>query len=159
LFTTQSTGEIDIIVDGSVSRTMSEFNNVNQEHAFTGLSLGTHKVEIIASSGTVTFTGIKLTKRTIAKNYGVTGVGTDYVIRRIKKTCDSDETIVMCLAGSNDRIQNTNADYLSELVENYKMIYLSIVNSGAKPVFLSSTPASVENETSLTRDFDKGDVD
>lgn len=159
LFTTQSTGSVEIKINGNVSKSISAFNSVNEEHVFTGLTLKTHKVEINVTSGTVSFTGIKLKKRTIAKNYGVTGVGTDYVIRRINSLLDGKETIVMCLAGSNDRIPNANADYLSELVENYKMIYLSIVNSGAKPVLLSSTPASVENETSLTRDFDKGDVD
>lgn len=110
-------------------------------------------------AGSVTITGVELQKITIAKNYGVSGAGTTYVLDNINGLLDGDESIVMCLVGSNDRIPNSSSDDVYELENNLKLIYLSILDKGAQPVLMSSTPASITNEVDLERDFDKGDVD
>lgn len=146
---------LKIYEDGVLKTTL---DMTNETHTVSFGDDDKHVIRI-EPAGMVTITGLELQKITIAKNYGVSGAGTTYVLDNINGLLDGDESIVMCLVGSNDRIPNSSSDDVYELENNLKLIYLSILDRGANPVLLSSTPASISNEVDLERDFDKGDVD
>lgn len=144
------------VYENDVLKTTLNMSNTTNTISFDNADKHVIRLE---PTGDVTVTGLELQKITIAKNYGVSGAGTTYVLDNINGLLDGDESIVMCLVGSNDRIPNSSSDDIHELENNLKLIYLSILDKGAHPVMLSSTPASVSNEVDLQRDFDKGDVD
>lgn len=146
---------LKVYEDGVLKTTLDMTNETNTVNFNND---GKHLIRI-EPAGKVTITGLELQKITIAKNYGVSGAGTTYILDNINGLLDGDESIVMCLVGSNDRIANSSSDDVYELDNNLKLVYLSILDKGAKPVLLSSTPASISNEVDYDRDFDKGDVD
>src|SRR5699024_5758771 len=144
------------VYENDVLKTTLNMSKTTNKISFD--NAGKHAIRL-EPTGNVTVTGLELQKITIAKNYGVSGAGTTYVLDNINGLLDGDESIVMCLVGSNDRIPNSSSDDVFELENNLKLIYLSILDKGAQPVLMSSTPASISNEVDIERDFDKGDVD
>ena len=155
LHSSSATANIRVYEDDVLKTTL---NMSSTTHRVSFSNANKHVIRL-EPTGNVTITGLELQKITIAKNYGVSGAGTTYVLDNINGLLDGDESIVMCLVGSNDRIPNSSSDDVYELENNLKLIYLSILDKGAQPVLLSSTPASVSNEVDIVRDFDKGDVD
>src|SRR5699024_11766307 len=104
--------------------------------------------------------GMKMQKVVQAKNWGVSGWRTENIIENIDNLMVGNETIVLCLIGSNDRSSHNGATYESELAQNMRYIYMQLCDKGAKPVLLSSAPASVYNETEFAdRIMHKEDVD
>ena len=155
LHSLSASANIKVYEDDVLKTTLNMSNTTNKINFDNS---GKHVIRL-EPTGDVTITGLELQKITIAKNYGVSGAGTTYVLDNITGLLDGDESIVMCLVGSNDRIPNSSSDDVYELENNLKLIYLSILDRGANPVLLSSTPASISNEVDIQRDFDKGDVD
>ena len=118
------------------------------------------RISIEADGGNVSLSGMKMQKVVQAKNWGVSGWRTENIIENIDNLMEGSETIVLCLIGSNDRSAHNGATYESELAQNMRYIYMQICDKGAKPVLLSSAPASIENETTFAdRIMHKEDVD
>lgn len=118
------------------------------------------RVAFQADRGSVYLSGMKMQKVVQAKNWGVSGWRTENIIENIDNLMEGNETIVLCLIGSNDRSAHNGATYESELAQNMRYIYMQICDKGAKPVLLSSAPASVYNETEFAdRIMHKEDVD
>ena len=118
------------------------------------------RISIEADGGNVYLSGMKMQKVVQAKNWGVSGWRTENIIENIDNLMEGNETIVLCLIGSNDRSAHNGATYESELAQNMRYIYMQICDKGAKPVLLSSAPASVYNETEFAdRIMHKEDVD
>lgn len=118
------------------------------------------RISIEADGGDVYLSGMKMQKVVQAKNWGVSGWRTQNIMENIDNLMEGNETIVLCLIGSNDRNAHNGATFESELAQNMRYIYMQICDKGAKPVILSSAPASIENETTFAdRIMHKEDVD
>ena len=134
--------------------------NYNKEVVRSSGGFGRKKISLQARGGSVSFSGLKLRKQVRFKNFGVTGKSSRSIIRDLDDILDGEETSVLCLVGSNDRGSTGQFKYESELVNNLRYIYMKIADTGAKPVLLSSAPASIYNETDFSyRSYHKEDVD
>ena len=132
----------------------------NREVSIVFDSILRKRVAIQADRGNVYLSGMKMQKVVQAKNWGVSGWRTENIIENIDNLMEGDETIVLCLIGSNDRSAHNGATFESELAQNMRYIYMQLCNAGTKPVLLSSAPASIENETTFAdRIMHKEDVD
>lgn len=121
---------------------------------------GYTKVSLQADRGNVELVGLKLQKHIKFKNFGITGRSSRTTLQQIDNLVDGSESIVLCLVGSNDRGSTEEFKYEAELVNNLRNISMEILNKGAKPVLISSSPASVSNEVDVpNRNYHKEDVD
>src|SRR5699024_4629030 len=152
---------IRVYVNGEQIRVFAPNDTeVNREVAVTFDDGLRKRVAIQADRGSVYLSGMKMQKVVQAKNWGVSGWRTENIIENIDNLMEGNETIVLCLIGSNDRSAHNGATFESELAQNMRYIYMQICDKGAKPVLLSSAPASIENETTFAdRIMHKEDVD
>lgn len=152
---------IRVFVNGEQIRAFAPNDTeVNREVAVTFDDGLRKRVAIQADRGSVYLSGMKMQKVVQAKNWGVSGWRTENIIENIDNLMEGDETIVLCLIGSNDRSAHNGATFESELAQNMRYIYMQLCDKGAKPVILSSAPASIENETTFAdRIMHKEDVD
>src|SRR5699024_9962811 len=152
---------IRLYVNGEQTRAFAPNNTeVNREVAVTFDDGLRNRVAIQADRGSVYLSGMKMQKVVQAKNWGVSGWRTENIIENIDNLMEGNETIVLCLIGSNDRSAHNGATFESELAQNMRYIYMQLCDKGAKPVILSSAPASIENETTFAdRIMHKEDVD
>lgn len=152
---------IRVYVNGEQIRAFAPNDTeVNREVAVTFDDGLRKRVAIQADRGSVYLSGMKMQKVVQAKNWGVSGWRTENIIENIDNLMEGNETIVLCLIGSNDRSAHNGATFESELAQNMRYIYMQLCDKGAKPVILSSAPASIENETTFAdRIMHKEDVD
>lgn len=152
---------IRVYVNGEQIRAFAPNDTeVNREVAVTFDNGLRKRVAIQADRGSVYLSGMKMQKVVQAKNWGVSGWRTENIIENIDNLIEGSETIVLCLIGSNDRSAHNGATYESELAQNMRYIYMQLCDKGAKPVILSSAPASIEDETTFAdRIMHKEDVD
>lgn len=152
---------IKVFVDGVQIRAFApNSTELNREVLITFDDSFRKRVAFQADKGNVYLSGMKMNKDVKAKNWGVSGWRTENIIENIDNLIEGDETIVLCLIGSNDRSSHNGATYESELAQNMRYIYMQLCDKGAKPVLLSSAPASIENETTFAdRIMHKEDVD
>lgn len=152
---------IRVYVNGAQIRAFAPNDTeANREVAVTFDDGLRKRVAIQADRGSVYLSGMKMQKVVQAKNWGVSGWRTENIIENIDNLMEGNETIVLCLIGSNDRSAHNGATFESELAQNMRYIYMQLCDKGAKPVILSSAPASIENETTFAdRIMHKEDVD
>ena len=152
---------IRVYVNGEQIRAFAPNDTeANKEFAVTFDDGLRKRVAFQADRGNVYLSGMKMQKVVQAKNWGVSGWRTENIIENIDNLIEGNETIVLCLIGSNDRSAHNGATFESELAQNMRYIYMQLCNAGAKPVLLSSAPASVYNETEFAdRIMHKEDVD
>lgn len=152
---------IRVYVNGEQIRAFAPNDTESNKEVAVTFDDGLRKrVAFQADGGDVYLSGMKMQKVVQAKNWGVSGWRTENIIENIDNLMEGNETIVLCLIGSNDRSSHNGATYESELAQNMRYIYMQLCDKGAKPVLLSSAPASIENETTFAdRIMHKEDVD
>ena len=85
------------------------------------------------------------------KNYGTTGRASGHLCIDIESYIETDDDIIICMIGTNDRNNEkdpVSGDYRSpyNLYNNLKFIYNYCKIHGKEIIFMSSIPASINNE-------------
>lgn len=93
-------------------------------------------------------------------NYGTSGRTSSYLLANIDTLVKEEDDIVICMIGTNDRNVGNNTS-LQQYRDNLLAIAERVQSRGKKIIFMSSTPASVMNETdsSNPKSYHMEDVD
>ena len=86
-------------------------------------------------------------------NYGTTGANSLTIVNGLSQLIDGTEDIVICMIGTNDRSNNTMAQFYA----NLQTIYNYCNNLGIDIIFMSSIPASVTQDAGETKHME--DID
>lgn len=87
------------------------------------------------------------------KNYGTSGRASGHLRMYLDQLIDNDDSIIICMIGTNDRNNESdpysgNRRNLTQTLENMQAIHDYCTALGKDIIFMSSIPASVQNENS-----------
>lgn len=88
------------------------------------------------------------------KNYGITGINSSDIVSNISNLIFADDDIVICMIGTNNRLLN---DGITRLKNDLISIYNYVKNLGNEIIFISSIPATTEDEN--TREHTMLEID
>jgi lysophospholipase L1-like esterase len=88
-------------------------------------------------------------------NYGCTGSDSGTIVAGLNQLIDGTEHIVICMIGTNDRHQNTKAEFRSNLLA----INQYCNSRGIDVIFMSSIPATVASDSNVVNVYHMEDVD
>ncbi|PGZ96936.1 hypothetical protein COE51_16325 [Bacillus pseudomycoides] len=159
-------GILEIWVDGQFKAELDTYGatQFSKEFIVSGLSLGEHEVVIKAtnrknqaSSGTgVYLEGFKIPKTVIFKNWGISGIGSDYFYNNKASYIENDDNIYIIQVGTNDRFKQVSP----EATKSYMRIILDdIFAKGKIAILMSANPVSLADDNKEDKNFKMYQVD
>ncbi|WP_303800252.1 SGNH/GDSL hydrolase family protein, partial [Ruminococcus flavefaciens] len=96
-------------------------------------------------------------------NFGTTGRASGNLVQHMSDLVKDDDDIVICMIGTNDRNNETDAvsgqtRSISQFYANLNSIYNYVHSKGKEIIFMANIPASISNENS-NKVFHMEDVD
>ncbi|WP_422105561.1 SGNH/GDSL hydrolase family protein [Winogradskyella sp.] len=152
--TSTFSGIIDVYIDDVFNSSIDSYSNpiqVNIKHSVTGLTEGTHKIELRntntrnpSSTGNRFYlTGFEVQKIARSKNFGISGINTSILYANRGSIIENDDDIVICQVGVNDRVLNT----LVGLKTSLRLLKKYCDENGVSIIFSISNPLSVSGDS------------
>lgn len=90
------------------------------------------------------------------KNFGWSGIATDDLITYWSQIIHTDDDVLICTIGTNDRADCAN---VTQFIDRLETLYTKSVADGKLLVLIAGIPASISNETNGTKNFHMEDVE
>lgn len=90
------------------------------------------------------------------KNFGWSGIATNSLITYWSQIVHTDDDVLICTIGTNDRADCVN---VTQFIDRLETLYVKSVADGKLLVLIASIPASISNETNGTKNFHMEDVE
>jgi lysophospholipase L1-like esterase len=151
-FKVGSGGILDVYVDGVKHSEIDTYGSFAlTEYQITGLSTDYHDVEIrqthrknASSAGyDVYIEYFKIPKIARVKNFGISGITSDYAYLNKEKYIEADDDIIIMQLGTNDR----NLGKPPEIIKSYQREFIKYaLSQNKKVVAMSACPSTVDSE-------------
>lgn len=151
-------GIVDVYIDGVYNSSIDSYTDpfdFNLTHEITGLSETTHTLKIVqtntrnasATDNRFHLTGFLPIKIARGKNYGISGLNSSNLYKNIASIIESDDDLVICQIGTNDRALPT----LSGLKTSLKGIKEYTDSQGMDLILMIANPTEPSEEVLNTQ--------
>jgi lysophospholipase L1-like esterase len=150
---TPDSGIMEVWVDGVELAEIDAYGvfSYQNETQFTGLALANHTVELkqtnrknaSSTAKTLYLEAIKLPKTATVKNWGVSGITSEWIYQNVATLVESTDDIVVLQIGTNDR-SYLNAPEASKMFLRYVIDYVHALDKDI--ILMSANPTSVAQD-------------
>nr|DAK70128.1 MAG TPA: hydrolase [Caudoviricetes sp.] len=160
-------GKFTIYIDDIYKQTVDSYGELSNKIVTIATTSGKHNLKIkstgeqntVSSGYGLLFTHIGIQKIIEFENNGVSGYQSRAISATIRDLTNVDDTIVICMMGTNDRIANSGA-WCTEEVAIYIANWLNENRPKAKLIFMSANPCSKEQDVNRAdANYHMNDVD
>jgi lysophospholipase L1-like esterase len=159
-------GIINIYIDGVLNTTFDGYNAAvvwNVSKNITGLTKAYHTCVIEISAGKnanstgniLYFNGVTFNKEISVKNWGASGVTSQWVFDNITNLVQSTDDIFLLQIGTNDRKLSTNWQLISMF---QRQIVETILKQGSDVIIMTANSGTTDNENGSSRLFNSNRV-